>query len=79
MPEFIVLTVDQATQATQVHGSALPPYALVPIERQDGVFILPADVLDHPAYAMHAEFLATLPQMDSTDPSFPAPLDPAED
>ena len=76
MPEFIVLTSDEAAQ---VRGPALPPYALEPIERLGGVFILPADVLDHPAYAMHAEFLAALPQMDSADPSFPAALDPAED
>ena len=76
MPEFIVLTADQAAH---VRGPALPPYALEPIERQDGAFILPADVLDHPAYAKHAEFLAALPQMDSADPSLPAALDPAED
>ncbi len=76
MPDFIVLTTDQAAY---VRGPALPPYALVPIERQGGVFILPAGVLDHPAYAMHAELLAALPQMDSADPSFPAALDSAED
>ena len=76
MPVFIVLTADEAAR---VRGPALPPYALEPIERQDGVFILPAGVLDHPAYAMHAEILAALPQMDSADPSFPAALDPAED
>ncbi len=76
MSVFIVLT---NAEAAQVRGSALPPYALVPIERQGGVFILPADVLDHPAYAIHAAFLAALPQMDSADPSFPAALDPAED
>ena len=76
MPEFIVLTADQAAQ---VRGPALPPYALEPIERQGGVFILPADVLDHPAYEMHAEILAALPRLDSADPSFPAPLDPSED
>ena len=76
MPVFIVLTADQAAH---VRGPALPPYALVPIERQGGASILPADVLDHPAYAMHAEFLAAMPQMDSADVSFPAALDPAED
>ena len=75
MPEFIVLTNEEAAQ---VRGPALPPYALEPIERQGGVFILPADVLDHPAYAMHTEFLAALPQMDSADSLFPAALDPAE-
>ncbi len=76
MPAFIVLTADEAAH---VRGPASPPYALEPIERQGGVFILPAGVLDHPAYAMHAEFLAALPQMDSADPSFPAAQDPAED
>jgi hypothetical protein len=76
MPVFIVLTADEAAH---VRGPAIPPYALEPIERQGGVFILPAGVLDHPAYAMHVEFLAVLPQMDSADPSFPAALDPAED
>ena len=76
MPEFIVLTNEEAAQ---VRGPALPPYALEPIERQGGAFILPVDVLDHPAYAMHAELLVALPQMDSVDPSFPAALDPAED
>ncbi len=76
MPGFIVLTADEAAQ---VRGPALPPYALEPIERQDGVFILPAGVLDHPAYEMHAEFLAVLPRLDSADPSFPAALEPFED
>ena len=76
MPEFIVLTADQAAH---VRGPALPPYALEPIERQGSVFILPAGVLDHPAYSMHAEFLAALPQMDSADSSFPAALNPADD
>ncbi|WP_295143911.1 hypothetical protein [uncultured Reyranella sp.] len=76
MPGFIVLSADEAAH---VRGPASPPYALEPIERQGGVFILPADVLDHPAYAMHAEFLAARPQMDSADPSFPPALDPAED
>jgi hypothetical protein len=76
MPGFIVLAADQAAH---VRGPASPPYALEPIERQGGVFILPAGVLDHPAYAMHAVFLAALPRMDSADPSFPAPLDPSED
>lgn len=76
MSVFIVLTNEEAAQ---VRGPALPPYALEPIERQGGVFILPAGVLDHPAYEMHAELLAALPQMDSADPSFPAALDPAED
>ena len=76
MPVFIVLTADQAAH---VRGPALPPYALEPIERLGSVFILPAGVLDHPAYAMHAEFLAALPRLDSADASFPAALDPAED
>ena len=76
MPVFIVLTADEAAH---VRGPASPPYALEPVERQGGVFILPAGVLDHPAYAMHAEFLAALRQMDSADPSFPAALDPSED
>jgi hypothetical protein len=76
MPVFIILTADEAAD---VRGPASPPYTLEPIERQGGVFILPADVLDHPAYVMHAEILAALPQMDSADPSFPAALDPAED
>jgi hypothetical protein len=76
MPVFIVLTADEAAH---VRGPASPPYALEPIERQGGVFILPAGVLDHPAYAMHAEFLAALPRLDSADASFPAALDPAED
>jgi hypothetical protein len=76
MPRFIVLTADEAAH---VRGPASPPYALEPIERQGGVFILPAGVLDHPAYATHVVFLEVLPQMDSDDPSFPAALDPAED
>jgi len=76
MPMFIVLT---ANEAAHVRGPADPPYALEPIERQGGIFILPAGVLDHPAYATHAEFLAALPQMDNADPSFPAALDPSED
>jgi hypothetical protein len=75
MPVFIVLTADQAAH---VRGPASPPYALEPIERQGGVFILPAGVLDHPAYAMHAEFLVALPRLDSADPAFPAALDPAD-
>jgi hypothetical protein len=76
MPGFIVLTADEAAH---VRGPASPPYALEPIERQGGVFILPAGVLDHPAYAMHAEFLAALPRLDSADPSFPPALEPSED
>ncbi|WP_425067824.1 hypothetical protein [Reyranella sp.] len=75
MPVFIVLTADEAAH---VRGPALPPYALEPIERLGGVFILPAGVLAHPAYAMHAEFLAALPRLDSADPSFPAALDPVD-
>ena len=76
MPRFTVLTADEAAQ---VRGPALPPYALEPVERQGGVFILPAGVLDHPAYEMHAESLAALPRLDSANPSFPAALDPSED
>jgi hypothetical protein len=76
MPVFIVLTNEEAAQ---VRGPANPPYALEPVERQGGVFILPAGVLDHPAYEMHAEILAALPRMDSADPCFPAALDPSED
>jgi hypothetical protein len=76
MPMFIVLTADEAAH---VRGPASPPYALEPIERLDGVFILPAGVLDHSAYAMHAEFLAALPQIDGADPSFSVALDPSED
>jgi hypothetical protein len=76
MSVFIVLTNEEAAH---VRGPASPPYALEPIERQGGVFILPAGVLDHPAYAMHAEFLAALPRLDSADPSFPPALEPSED
>ncbi len=76
MPVFIILTADEAAD---VRGPASPPYTLAPIERLGGAFILPADVLDHPAYAMHAGFLAALPRLDSDDPSFPAALDPPED
>jgi len=76
MPVFTVLT---AVEAAHVRGPASPPYALEPIERQGGLFLLPSEVLDHPAYAMHAGFLAALPQMDSAEPSFPDALDPVED
>ena len=69
MSLFIVLT---AEQADAVRGSTMPPAALDPIERRDGVSILGLTVLSDPAHAMHHALLSGLPQLDSADPAFPA-------
>lgn len=68
MAAFIVLT---AAQADQVRGPTSPTTALLPVERQGGVFILGAEVLADPAHVQHHAFLAGLPVMDSDHPAFP--------
>lgn len=74
MAMFILLT---DIEAANVRGPSIsdPTAALNPIERQGGVFILNVLVLADPAHESHRDFLGSLPQMDSTDPAFPAPLD----
>jgi hypothetical protein len=37
------------------------------------VYILGVEVLADPAHAAHHAYLAALPRMDDSDPSFPAP------
>ena len=78
MAMYIVLT---AEQADHVRGPSLstPSAALLPIERQGGVYILGIEVLDDPAHAAHWEYLGGAPQMDSDDPQFPAAIEPPED
>lgn len=69
---FIILTSEQADA---VRGPTMPPAALNPIERADGAYILNVAVLTDPAHALHADFLAGLPQMDSSDPGFPGEIE----
>lgn len=77
MAMFILLT---AEQAGHVRGpSAITPSAaLDPIERQGDVFILPVAVLNDLAHEAHHAYLAALPQLDSSNPAFPAPVEPPE-
>jgi len=74
MAMFIILS---ASQADYVRGpsASTPSAALAPVERAGSVFILNADVLDDPAHAAHHDYLAALPQIDITDPSFPAEIE----
>ena len=72
MPMFIIL---DAGQADSVRGPSTPSAALNPIERQGGVFVLGVEVLTDPAHEAHSDYLAALPQMDSSDPSFPAEIE----
>lgn len=70
---FILLTADQADQ---VRGRSIttPTAALNPIQRQGGVSILGVEVLADPAHESHRGVLSLLPQLDSSDPSFPAAM-----
>lgn len=74
MAMFIFLT---AGQADQVRGPSeiAPGAALNPIERQGSVYILGVGVLNDPAHVKHHEYLAALPEMDSSDPLFPAEIE----
>lgn len=72
MARFILLT---AAEADQVRGPTTPPAALMPVERQGGVYILGVEVLDDPAHAGRHEYLAALPQLDDSDPAFPPASD----
>jgi hypothetical protein len=74
MAMFILLT---DVQADQVRGPSnlTPAASLNPIERQGGVFILGARVLTDLAHEEHWEYLAALPQLDSSDPEFPAQVE----
>lgn len=74
MTMCILLT---AERADHVCGpSATVPWAALPkIERQGGVFILGVEVLEDPAHEAHRDYLSALPQMDSSNPAFPAALE----
>jgi hypothetical protein len=74
MASFIILNADQADQVRGLSATD-PMSALNPIERQGGVFILGAAVLDDPAHAVHHALLFALPQMDSADPAFPPAIE----
>lgn len=74
MAIFIIMT---EAQADTVRGPSVsnPSAALAPIERQGGIYIVGANVLLDPAHVAHHEYLAALPQMDSSDPGFPAEVE----
>jgi len=72
MAIFILL---DAAQADSVRGLSTPSAALDPIEREGGVFVLGVEVLTDPAHEAHWSYLAALPQMDSSDPGFPAEVE----
>lgn len=74
MPMFILLSAGQADQVRGPSGVA-PGASLNPIERQGSVFILGVGVLTDPAHVAHHDYLAVLPQMDSSDPGFPAEVE----
>lgn len=73
MSTFIKLT---SAQAASVRGPSetKPMFALDPVERVGGIFLLPVVVLAEPAFDEHKEFLQSLPQIDSDDPAFPDPM-----
>lgn len=74
MALFIILTSEQASAVRGLSNST--PFAeLEPVERQGGAFILRVGVLNDLAHVAHHEYLAALPQMDSSDPSFPAEIE----
>ena len=78
MALFILLTAGQA-DAVRGTSEAVPSAALDPVARQGSVYILGVEVLADPAHAAHHDYLATLPRMDDSDPSFPAPYPSPEE
>jgi hypothetical protein len=72
MALFILLTAGQADAVRGVSAD-VPSAALDPVARQGSVYILGVEVLADPAHAAHHAYLAALPRMDDSDPSFPAP------
>ena len=68
------------SEAASVRGPSAtrPMFALDPIERVGGIFILPVEVLTMAVHEEHTAFLEALPTIDSDDPSFPADLPPPE-
>ncbi|WP_295135418.1 hypothetical protein [uncultured Reyranella sp.] len=77
MAMFIIFT---SAQADLVRGpsESNPAAALNPIERTGSAHILGLEVLSDPAHEPHWSLLGSLPQLDSADPAFPAPLDVEE-
>lgn len=77
MSLYIRLT---AAEAASVRGPSAtrPMFALDPIERVGGIFILPVEVLTMAVHEEHKAFLEALPTIDSDDPLFPAELAPTE-
>ena len=78
MALFILLTAGQA-DAVRGTSNVSPSAALDPVARQGGVYILGIEVLTDPAHASHHAYLAALPRMDDSDPSFPAPYPSPEE
>lgn len=67
---FILLTPEQAEH---VRGLTSEGAALMPVMTANGMYVLPVEVLDDPAHAMHHEYLSGLPQVENVD--FPPPVD----
>jgi hypothetical protein len=74
MSLFILLTTAEAEQ-TRGAPSSTPKAALNPVARQGEVFILPVSVLLDKDHEPLWERLSELPQMDSEDQNFPAPIE----
>src|SRR5665213_3331605 len=62
MPEpsqpYVVLTREQADT---VRGETIPGHRIEPVDLGDGIFVVPAHVIDAPSHAKHKQFLESLP------------------
>jgi len=76
MSTMILLTAEQAA-TVRGPSSSVPHAALVPVELEDGRFVLPVAVIDDPAHAEHSDMLDGLPTADDSEIVFKPP--PAED
>lgn len=73
MTSFIILTAEQAAEVRGL-SETIAAFGLNPVERVGDVFILNVAVLNDPVHAAHRDYLAALPTIDISDPSFPAEL-----
>jgi hypothetical protein len=65
MSTMIVLTAEEAT-AVRGPSASVEHAALMPVELEDGRYVLPVEVLDDPAHDEHHDMLVALPTADDS-------------
>ena len=66
MSTMIVLTSDEAA-AVRGPSASVPHAALMPVELEDGRYVLPTAVLDDPAHDEHYDMLLGLPTAEESE------------